>query len=143
LCLLLGMSLFRSQPPLRIAIMTFEPTGISRSAENDIAELLTERLSNHRELKLHVIGPTTTREFDGQPRALSSLVETHSIDYMINGRFLDLDQDLLLAEIIRASDAAHVWTARLDWRKDQVQAADTVANGFFQTVIGHKRAPKG
>lgn len=139
-CVVVGLFLWLSnaflgaQPPIRVAIMTFEPTASSKST-NDIAELLLERLTNHGR-GLQIIGPTTTRTFDGGPQTLTSLIDAHSIDYVINGRFLDRDHDQLLAEIIRASDAAHVWVAQIEWRKDQERAANTVAQSFLEVALG-------
>lgn len=130
-------------PPVRVAVMTFEPVALdtTASAKNDIAELLVESLTRDRELGLLVVGPTTTIDFEGQPQLLQELQQAHAIDYVINGRFSDRNEEFVLAEIIRSTDGVHVWVNQFAWRKNQPQIAQAIVTGLRDVLSGKTNRP--
>jgi DNA-binding winged helix-turn-helix (wHTH) protein/TolB-like protein len=91
----------RTTPPVRIAIMPFKAS---------IAEWIVEDLANIAGDSVSVIGPTTTAAYSRSDTHLRRLAADYRIDYIINGRDIAADDGpALLAELIRASDGAHVW----------------------------------
>ncbi len=91
----------RATPPVRIAIMPFKAS---------IAEWILEDLATIAGDSVGVVGPTTTAAYTASDIALRRLAADYRIDYIINGRDIAADGGpVLLAELIRASDGAHVW----------------------------------
>lgn len=127
----LAFLFLRDPAPVRVAVMTFLPPGAATSA-TPLAEHLLLRLTDQRPPALEVIGPTTTAAFDGAPQRLRALVDSFRIDYVLNGRFSrDSTDPRVLAEVIRASDGAHVWVRYFDRRVPPAAVADTIAAGFL------------
>ncbi|HEU4687727.1 MAG TPA: winged helix-turn-helix domain-containing protein [Vicinamibacterales bacterium] len=91
----------RTTPPVRIAIMPFKAS---------IAEWIVEDLANLGGDSVGVVGPTTTAAYTASELDLRRLAADYRIDYIINGRDIAADSGpVLLAELIRAADGAHVW----------------------------------
>jgi DNA-binding winged helix-turn-helix (wHTH) protein/TolB-like protein len=87
--------------PVRIAIMPFE---------SPAAESALEILSTIAGDTVEIVGPTTTSAYRGSADDLRRLAADYRIDFVLNGRSLTRDTaPYLLAELIRASDGAHVW----------------------------------
>jgi len=98
-----------ASPKPRIAIMPFLPLDVaSPFAGNSIAFDLLEYLNESEEARYELIGPTTTADFtSGKFR---ELIGQYEIDGLVNGKFLERDgAEILLVEMIRTSDGAHVW----------------------------------
>ncbi|WP_020567489.1 winged helix-turn-helix domain-containing protein [Neolewinella persica] len=105
-------SVITSKP--RIAIMPFLPKdAASPFVGNSIAFDLLEYLNESVDAQYELIGPTTTTDFiSGNFR---QLIEQYRIDGLVNGKFLERDgAEILLVEVIRASDGAHVWVKAYD-----------------------------
>jgi DNA-binding winged helix-turn-helix (wHTH) protein/TolB-like protein len=91
----------RTPPPVRIAIMPFKAS---------IADWILEDLATIAGDSVGVIGPTTTAAYAGTDTDLRRLAADYRIDYIINARDVASNgSPALLAELIRASDGAHVW----------------------------------
>lgn len=127
-----------AEPPVRVGIMTFQPPG-QHSQGTPIAERLVARLTNHPEVVAEVIGPTSTTPFEQQPGGLRALVEAFDIDYILNGRFpADSTEARFLAEVIRASDGAHVWVHYFDVAEPDSFVASTIAEAFVAYHREHR-----
>lgn len=96
-------------PVLRIAVLPFQTDdSLLAGWSSSIAMGLVETLTNQTGSNHQVIGPTTTISY--LPDHLPELIQDYAIDYVINGRFLTRnDTNGVLAEVIRATDGAHVW----------------------------------
>lgn len=131
--LLLGwmlLALFVNKPPVRIAVMTFQPPGQSNPG-TPIAERLIAHLTNHPHMATEVIGPTTTAGFEQQSGGLRTLISAFNIDYILNGRFpADSMDTRFLAEVIRARDGAHVWVQYFGVQEADSLVAATIADAF-------------
>ncbi len=91
----------RATPPVRVAIMPFKAS---------IAEWVVEDLTNLGGDSVGVVGPTTTAAYTASDIDLRRLAADYRIDYIINGRDIAARSGpVLLAELIRTSDGAHVW----------------------------------
>ncbi|MFT5233579.1 MAG: DNA-binding winged helix-turn-helix (wHTH) protein/TolB-like protein [Candidatus Krumholzibacteriia bacterium] len=98
------------QPPIPIAIMP-----MNYSTDENISQS-TKALAMHlvadltKDIRLSVVGPTTTVQFSNEIELMKTTAGI-SVTYIINGRFVQQDEDVrLLAELIRTSDGAHIWT---------------------------------
>ena len=128
---------------VRIAVMSFETDGtdVPWFASNAIAESLVDRWTNTSNPRTEVIGPTTTSAYDHDARPLRGLIEQYRIDYVLNGRFTDDGSRVrLLAEVIQASDGAHVWTRFFDENADPEDVARRVGDGL-RDVLGAAAEP--
>ena len=96
-------------PVLRIAVLPFQTPDSSLTVwSSSIALGLVEILTNQVGTNHQVIGPTTTISY--LPDHLPELIKDYDIDFVINGRFITRDETSgVLAEVIRATDGAHVW----------------------------------
>lgn len=122
--------LHRDPSPTRVAIMTFAPLDKVR-AGTPIAERLIVMLTQHPDA-FEVIGPTTTATYEGQPEGLITLLADLNVDYILNGRFpADTMETRFLAEIIRATDGAHVWVQYFDEADADSLVAVTIADAFM------------
>ena len=96
-----GMRDAEGTPPVRIAIMPFEPP---------IAERILEDLSGLAGDAVALVGPTTTSAYAGSDAGIQRLAAAYRVDYVINRRPLGSGgRPHILAELIRVSDGAHVW----------------------------------
>ncbi len=122
-----------SERPLRIAIMSFEPSAADSGnpRHNDVAELLVEELSRTQAGRFEVVGPTSTIGYGVDGVDLVELVEAVQPDYVINGRFLTNESAGVLAEIIQASNGVHVWVEKLDQPLD-ADDAHLIADALYQ-----------
>lgn len=126
---LVGRSTTWFDEPIRVAVMSFESPG----APNSIAEELVSTLTNHPDYLLEVIGPTTTQRYEGQPEGLSRLIQAYRIDVVLNGRYSEGNPPgRLLAEVIRASDGAHVWVRTFD--AGDPSSAKGISEGLYQYI---------
>ncbi|MCB0632079.1 MAG: winged helix-turn-helix domain-containing protein [Saprospiraceae bacterium] len=131
----IGRSLLKpsteAQVPVRVAIMSFQPlTDSSAFAGNDISLQLVERLTRGYPNIMEVIGPTTTDRYPSSG-SLENLVEDLDIDIILNGRFAPADPtDRLLAEVIRASDGAHIWVKYFEPGTDPELIVKTIMGGL-------------
>ena len=103
-----------SPEKIRIAIMPFQLDDETNPfAGNDIAYQLVEILTNQYRDQFDIIGPTTTSTID--PKKIFDFADEYQINYFINGRFLNKENEYrLLAELIRSGDGAHVWVQSFD-----------------------------
>jgi DNA-binding winged helix-turn-helix (wHTH) protein/TolB-like protein len=102
-----------AEAPLRVGIMPFEPPG--SDDPNGIAERILEELTAAAGARLSLIGPTSTVAYARSDASLQDLAADYRLDYLVNGRFLGADRGGgVLAELIRASDGAHVWVRSYD-----------------------------
>ena len=93
-------------PPLRIAIMPFEPP---------IAERVLEDLSAIAGDAVALVGPTTTSAYAGGDADIRRLADAYRLDYVLNRRPVRFEgRPRVLAELIRVSDGAHVWVRSYD-----------------------------
>lgn len=102
---------------VRIAIMPFSrlPDETLNDKNKPIAELLVLDLVKNGPENFEVIGPTTTEAFQASAESLQALIDEYSVDFVINSRFVtDSDKPGFLAELIRASDGAHIWVQLFD-----------------------------
>lgn len=111
---------------VRIGIMPFLPDASSHPfAENDIAFQLLEKLTNQYQDMFEVIGPTTTEGYTDS--TMSDLATELELDCILNGRFVTGENEgRLLAEVIRASDGAHIWVKYYDHTDDQGLMVDEI-----------------
>lgn len=97
----------------RIAVMPMQPASAldERFAGNGLAESILEALMRPGLPPLEVIGPTTTVHYVHRARPLRDLIGDLDIDYVLNGRFSPDEEGRprMLAEVVRATDGAHVW----------------------------------
>jgi DNA-binding winged helix-turn-helix (wHTH) protein/TolB-like protein len=120
--------------PLRIAVMPFEPVAETSAFApgNELAESIVERLSNQTILPVEVVGPTTTGLYDGSPQRLRDLIEDFAIDFVVNARdSATAEGPRALIEVIRASDGAHVWVARLEMMPTGADVPAVVVQGVL------------
>ena len=95
-----------AKPLLRIGIMPFE----LQEAPNGIAETVLEELTTALDGRAEIVGPTSTTPYGHRDASMRNLAADYDLDYIVNGRFLDDERGKrMLAELIRASDGAHVW----------------------------------
>ena len=120
--------------PDRIAIMPLQPTDSTHPlSENGIAFMLLEKLNNQGEIPLEVIGPTSTH-FYAQDQ-LRQLIQEYEIDVLINAKFLVREaQEIILVEIIRATDGAHVWVCSYPVEVNEVDLVKEVLDGFQEII---------
>jgi DNA-binding winged helix-turn-helix (wHTH) protein/TolB-like protein len=100
--------------PIRIAVMPFKNDNpqFKELGSGSIAELLLDSFAGEFGNSVDLIGPSTTAEFS-EMENLSQLISTIRPKLIVNGRFVQSSSgDFLLAEIIRASDGAHIWVRR-------------------------------
>jgi TolB-like protein len=78
------------------------------------------------------VGPTTTAAYTPDAAGLRQLVSELDIDYFVNPRFLVTDEGpLMLAELIRATDGAHVWVGSFREFDRIDEMADAIADGVL------------
>lgn len=96
-------------PVLRIAVLPFQTPDSSLTGWSaSIALGLVEAFTNQPGTNHQVIGPTTTISY--LPDHVPELIQDYDIDYVINGRAITRNDTAgVLAEVIRATDGAHVW----------------------------------
>lgn len=128
------------EQPVRVAIMPFQPPAPSNAfAGNDVAVQLVEALTNAQEQPYEVIGPTTTEAYSDT--SLRQLIQDFNIDYILNGRFTSTaGRNRLLAEVIRATDGAHVWVRYFEVGAPIDTIVENVQTGFrmqFQVAPPH------
>ena len=119
---------------VRIAVMSFQPDDETNVYfGNDIALRLVESLSNGRNERFEVIGPTTT---DSYPRGqLRQLIKDYRVDFVLNGKFSAAgDTSRLLAEIIRTTDGAHIWVQYFESSIDFNMISGTITRGLEQAL---------
>jgi DNA-binding winged helix-turn-helix (wHTH) protein/TolB-like protein len=106
-------------PPVRIAIMPFEPP---------IGERILEDLSAIAGDAVALVGPTTTSAYTGSDTDLRRLAADYRIDYVVNARPLGAGgRPPVLAELIRVSDGAHVWVRSYDDLADGRRVAQDIS----------------
>lgn len=117
---------------VRVAIMPFQPAAQSSAfAGNDVAVQLVEALTNIKEQPYEVIGPTNTEAYSN--RELRRLIQDFNIDYILNGRFTNTEgRNRLLAEVIRATDGAHVWVRYFEVGAPIDTIVENVQMGFLK-----------
>jgi DNA-binding winged helix-turn-helix (wHTH) protein/TolB-like protein len=107
----------QATPPVRIAIMPFEPPADMVGSEQwrPIAEWILVDLSAMVGSAAGIVGPTTTTAYKSSDAGLRRLADDYDLEYILNGRFLGGDSGpRLLAELIRVSDGSHVWVRAYD-----------------------------
>lgn len=117
---------------VRVAIMPFQPATQSNAfAGNDVAVQLVEALTNAKEQPYEVIGPTNTEAYSNGE--LRRLIQDFNIDYILNGRFTNSEgRNRLLAEVIRATDGAHVWVRYFEVGAPIDTIVENVQTGFLK-----------
>lgn len=96
---------------VRIGVMPFHPPTASGSSDS-IDDVILQGFSGARAA---FVGPTTTGRYEATAAGLRRLAEDFGLDYVLNGRFGQAaGEPRLLAELIRTSDGAQVWTGRYD-----------------------------
>lgn len=128
------------EQPVRVAIMPFQPAAPSHAfAGNDVAVQLVEALANIDGQPYEVIGPTNTEAYSDT--LLRQLIQDFNIDYILNGRFTSTEgRNRLLAEVIRATDGAHVWVRYFEVGAPIDTIVENVHTGFlkqFQVAPPH------
>jgi TolB-like protein len=107
------------RPPVRIAIMPFEPP---------IGERILEDLSAIAGDAAALVGPTTTSAYTGSDAALRRLAADYRVDYVVNARPLGAGgRPPVLAELIRVSDGAHVWVRSYDDLADARRVGEDIS----------------
>lgn len=123
--------------PVRIAVMSFEPTATAEglAAGNDLAETLVDLLVRRDSDSIEVVGPTTTAGYEGQPLRYDELRDELDIDLVIHGRATQAESGTrILVEVIRASDGAHLWARYLDDLPQGLEAAHAIADGVLAAL---------
>ncbi len=117
---------------VRVAIMPFQPAAQSNAfAGNDVAVQLVEALTNADGQPYDVVGPTNTEAYSNG--ALRQLIQDFHIDYILNGRFTNTaGRNRLLAEVIRATDGAHVWVRYFEVGASIDTIVENVQTGFLK-----------
>ena len=114
------------RPPVRIAIMPFEPP---------IAERILEDLSTIAGDAVALVGPTTTSSYSGSDTALQRLAADYRIDYVVNARPLGSGgRPPVLAELIRVSDGAHIWVRSYDDLADGRRIGQEISRQVAQVL---------
>lgn len=111
----------------RVAVMPFatDKSEFSSIGDGEIAFRILEQLDI---TKLEVIGPSTTDRFDSPSLSLRRMADELELDWIVNGKFyLEDARPVILAEIIRASDGAHIWVQRF--------SPDDAAEHVSQTIV--------
>ena len=102
----------------RIAVMPMQPGNEFSErftdhgfAGNGLAESVLADLMRVRQPSLEVIGPTTTTQYVDGEQPIRELIADLDVDYILNGRFSGDGEGRprMLAEVVRATDGAHVW----------------------------------
>jgi TolB-like protein len=95
---------------VRIGVMPFQPTGSGSSGP--ISDAILQGFSG---TPAAFVGPTTTSRYTDSAADMRRLAEDFGLDFVLNGRFgTGEGEPRLLAELIRTSDGAQVWTSRYD-----------------------------
>jgi len=117
---------------VRVAIMPFQPAAPSNAfAGNDAAVQLVEALTNADGQPYEVVGPTNTEAYSNG--TLRQLIQDFNIDYILNGRFTNTEgRNRLLAEVIRATDGAHVWVRYFEVGAPIDTIVENVQTGFLK-----------
>lgn len=123
----LGIRATSNVPALRIGIMPFEP--VEGQESNGIAERILESLAHSLRGRAWVVGPTTTTSRGVGDGSIRALATAYDLDFVINGRFLDPPHGRMLAELIRATDGAHIWVERFEDVSDERDVADRIVAG--------------
>jgi TolB-like protein len=85
-----------------------ESVGVGRPTP--LADRILEELTLKAAERASIVGPTTTVVYAHSDALIAQLVADYELDYVVNGRFIDGPAGpRMLAELIRASDGAHVW----------------------------------
>jgi DNA-binding winged helix-turn-helix (wHTH) protein/TolB-like protein len=128
------MNLGAGGRPIRLAILPFDPpAGFAFDVgTGPVADLLLARLAAPGDSPFSVVGPTTTAAYSPDAAGLRQLVSELDIDYFVNPRFLVTDEGpLMLAELIRATDGAHVWVGSFREFDRIDEMADAIADGVL------------
>ncbi len=131
-------SMFKTTPTLLrettenplIAIMPFKTTKpeFKSIGTGEIGWGILEQLEF---AKFNVVGPTTTSRFDEPPQLMWDLVDEFKIDLIVNGKFfLDEGNPVILAEIIRAADGAHIWVDKFATSSSQDEITRSIVDAI-------------
>lgn len=121
--------------PIPIAIMPMvfsDDQDISQSTTALAMELVADLTKDNR---LSVVGPTTTIQFSNEIDLLKATGEI-SVTYIINGRFVEQEEGVrLLAELIRTSDGAHIWTHWFELPLDPKNASLIIQAAMSESIL--------
>lgn len=128
-------------PAVRLAIMPFTPPpGRGLPDTTAIAEILLVELGREPS-RVGVVGPRTTGAYEGSFASWGKLTEDYELDYILNGRFIELDsaapnnEPELLVELIRVDDGVHVWVERFPASADPQAVAETVGAAVGERLL--------
>ena len=118
---------------IKIAIMPFKVSDpLNEFTENNIAFGLVEQIANEHK-KITVVGPTTTSNFTKEN--FRSSLSQYQIDYVINGKFLVIDNsNKLLVEIIRTSDGKHIWVKSVEHTMTESEIIELAKSGLYEEL---------
>ena len=127
---LFGLARGVQTPPLRVAVVPFDPEAESNLTR--IGEWVLAEISNRLGQEATVLGPRTTGAPLARGASLPELAASLKIDYIVNARKIGRgNQTAVLFELIRSSDGKHVWVIYDEnithWRS----RARVVANGIL------------
>ena len=137
-----GAQTAQKTPRIRIAVMPFEakPETGWPPETRQIGEMLVLRLFDEGPAESEIIGPSTTEAFDDSAKSLKSLIAEYSIDFVINGRFIQRNgQAGLLAELIRAEDGAHIWVQLFETSDEVDSIVQEIIDGVAQEFASSPR----
>jgi DNA-binding winged helix-turn-helix (wHTH) protein/TolB-like protein len=119
--------------PIRIGIMPFQAPG---QPPTGIAEAVLEQLMAAAGPAAEIVGPTTTAAYTGPDANMHRLAEEHDLEFIVNGRFInDAHSSRMLAELIRASDGAHVWVKSYQHVSDGHRIGQEVADSVQRLLL--------
>ena len=103
-------------PPVQLlAVLELDaPAGSAeRRASATLAEALTTELTRIGGRRVGVIGPATTRRYDGTATPVERIRDELGVAHVLSGTVRrDGDSLRVFAQLIRTADRRHVWAAR-------------------------------
>lgn len=125
--------------PIAIMPMVYSPDqDISQSTTALAMHLVADLAKDGR---LSVVGPTTTLQFSNEIDLMKATGEI-SVTHIINGRFVEQEQEVrLLAELIRTSDGAHIWTHWFELPLDPINASLVIQTAVGESILSDKPSP--